>query len=126
MRLALAIFALVTGAAIEPDAVLAGPRRCAGTGPTSTTRLPSSRNVPASGNTRRLPNRSSSVTASFSQPTTAPQNSAALSSTTSPFSASIRGGSAGRRDGAASTSWLYCLLRTSSPSSAHRGPLCPP
>ena len=49
-----------------------------GPGRTSCTGLPSSRKgAGLSGNTRRLPWRSSSVTASFSQNTTAPQNSAA-------------------------------------------------
>ena len=82
-------------------------RPWSGTGLTSATRLPSSRNVPVSGKTRRLPNRSSSVTASFSQPTTAPQKSPAPSSTTRPRSAGIAGGGTGRREGAASTVSRY-------------------
>ena len=58
-----------------------------------------------SGKTRRLPNRSSSTTASFSQATTAPQKSPAPSSTTSPASAGIRGGGTALRAGGVSTSW---------------------
>ena len=47
--------------------------------------------MPGSGNARRLPCRSSSVTASFSKATTAPQNFPSKSSTTSPGSASTWG-----------------------------------
>ena len=66
-----------------------------------------------SGKTRHLPCRSSSVTASFSQNTTAPQNSPALSSMTRPRSAATRGSSAwpGRGRGTASTSEPYRMLR---------------
>ena len=102
-----------------PGGAAAG--RCAGllTGRTSITRLPSSRNVPLSGNTRRRPYRSSSVTASFSQLTTAPQKSPEPSSTTMPTLGSDprqRRGPA--RDGGASTSWSYRLLRTRPPALA--------
>ena len=71
-------------------------RRPAGAGPaatglTSMTGSPSSRKAAGpSGNTRRLPYRSSSVTASFSHSTTAPQNRPVASSTTSPGSAGTR------------------------------------
>ena len=59
---------LAAGAATEPEAVRVGPRPGpAGAGGTSVTGWPSSRNAAGvSGKTRRLPCRSSSVTAPFS------------------------------------------------------------
>jgi hypothetical protein len=56
----------VAAAAIDPDAVRRGPAGAAVFGRMSRTRWPSSRKRPGSGNARRLPCRSSSVTASFS------------------------------------------------------------
>ena len=86
------------GGATEPEAVLAGPRgRAAGAARTRVTGFPSSRNAArSSGKIRCLPWRSSSVTPSFSQPTTAPQNAPSAVSTTRPRSASTSG-AAGRR-----------------------------
>lgn len=112
MRLALATLARLAGGAIDPEAVRTGPALGAPAGRTSRTRLPSSRNVSDSGKTRRFPCRSSSSTTSFSQLTTAPQKSPALSSTTRPGSAATSGGGAGLRDGGASTFRSYRLLRT--------------
>src|SRR5215470_4961937 len=77
------------------------------------TASPSSRKVAGlSGNTRRLPCRSSRTTASFSHPTTAPQNWPVASSTTSPRSAGTRRSSRRRGFPAATTSGPYCLLCT--------------
>ena len=98
----------------RPEAVRRGAPAPGEAGRVSRTGRPSSRNVPVSGNTRHLPCRSSSVTASFSQNTTAPQNSPALSSMTRPRSAATRGSSAwpGRGRGTASTSEPYRMLRS--------------
>src|SRR6516164_5528935 len=120
MRGARATLARLLGAATEPDAVRpagipATPRMAvAPVGRTSTTGLPSSRNGAwPSGNTRRLPCRSSSVTASFSQNTTAPQNRPTASSTTRPGSAATcLGWARAGRAPAASTSGPYSLPRT--------------
>ena len=85
-----------------------------GAGRTSVTRLPSSRNVPGSGNTRRLPKRSSSVTEPGSTATTAPQNRPSKSSTTRSRSASTCGTGPcpglGFRFSGARTSRPYCRL----------------
>src|SRR5690349_4703462 len=130
MRLARATLARCTGAATEPEAVRAGrpaapaaaPAAPAGAGRTSVTRRPSSRNASLSGNSLRRPCRSSSVTASFSQDTTAPQKSPAESSTTRPYPASIRGsGSAPNRRFSRTASWSYCLLRTTASLPPTRG-----
>jgi len=72
----------------DRDKLRAAVAAAAGRGLIRVTRWPSSRNGPGIGNTRRFPCRSSSVTASFSSATTAPQKRASKSSTTSPCSAS--------------------------------------
>ncbi len=76
----------------EPDAERVGVARARGAGTTSVAGAPSNRKAAGrSGNTRRRPCRSSSVTSRASTATTAPQNPLAGSSTTSPSSAGTSG-----------------------------------
>ncbi len=89
IRLARATRALTPCTATEPDAVRVGAAGApARTGRVRITGLPSRRKPGPSGNVRRLPRRSSSVSVSMSRSTatTSPHQSAVTSSTTIPIS----------------------------------------
>ena len=107
IRLPRATRAGPSGTAREPEAVRPGRRGCgvAGRGRVSVTGRPSSRKPAAvSGNSRRRPRRSSSVTASFAHSTTAPQKPSPATSTTRSRSAGTSGTTARLRHSPARTS----------------------